>query len=227
MIPMLLLYLTRKLKEADFLSNKKSYLKRFILKLKVLLFLFISTMTYGLNTEPLNHLVFSVLKNNKVIGIININRDELGDSVTYSLKSDIDVSYVLKFNATGQETAIYKNGILVYSSIYRKLNGKVKANHRISFEAGKYHLDDSSKNQTLKLGAISKNLITLYFNEPIGIEEVFCDNLKEMVGVIPLGDGKYRVNFTKDKYNIFHYKNGRCVKIEAKSALFNVTLKPV
>jgi hypothetical protein len=48
-----------------------------------------------------------------------------------------------------------------------------------------------------------------------------------MLKVNPMGDGAYKVEFSKGKYNIFHYKNGRCTKIEAVSPMFDVTLIPV
>ena len=53
------------------------------------------------------------------------------------------------------------------------------------------------------------------------------DNHPTNPKVEPLGKGIYKVELSKGKYNIFHYKNGRCVKIEAVSPLFDVTLIPV
>jgi hypothetical protein len=69
--------------------------------------------------------------------------------------------------------------------------------------------------------------MSLYLTEPVGIATVFCDNQKEMVKVIPMGDGIYKVELSKGKYNVFHYKNGRCTKIEAVSPMFDVTLIPI
>ena len=88
-------------------------------------------------------------------------------------------------------------------------------------------MKSSKKTSILDFDNITQNLITLYFDKPNHIEEIFCDNIGEMVPVRAVGDGVFKVEFAKSKYNIFHYKNGKCTKIEAFSTLFNVTLIPI
>ena len=66
-----------------------------------------------------------------------------------------------------------------------------------------------------------------YFNEPKNITSIFCDNQKEMIQIKNLGQGKYKVEISKGKYNIFHYKNGKCVEVEAISPMYDVILKSV
>jgi hypothetical protein len=167
-----------------------------------------------------------VVKNNSVIGTINITRLTQKDSVVYSLQSNIKAKYILKFNISGKETSIYKNDVLVYSSVLRKFNNQVKANHTIIYKNKQYHLKLSGNLQPLNFNEIQQNLVMLYFKEPKGFTSIFCDNLKQMVKLKPLGNGRYKVPFSNGKHNIFHYKNGKCIKIEAKSNLFNVTLIP-
>jgi hypothetical protein len=107
------------------------------------------------------------------------------------------------------------------------LNNKVKTNHSIQYSKGEYSLKTPEKVSALNIEEIRCNLMVLYINEPIGIKSVFCDNQQEMVNVVPMGKGIYKVELSKGKYNIFHYKNGRCIKIEAVSPLYDVTLIPV
>jgi hypothetical protein len=115
---------------------------------------------------------------------------------------------------------------LIYSSVFRTVNNKIKTNHIINLKMGAYHIQFSQKKEKLLLDSIKKNLVAMYFNEPIGFQQVFCDNLSMMVPIIFKGDGVYKVSFPRGKYNLFHYKNGKCVKIEAYSPLFDVTLIP-
>lgn len=221
---MLIVFVIKRMKRTSFLSDGILNLKKLLLKLKVVLLFLIVSSSYGGNDAPSKNVTYNVVKNNKVIGTIRINQYDAGDSIIYDLESNILAKFILEFNVTGKEKSIYKNGVLVYSSVYRVVNNKVKVNHNISYSAGQYQLKSSDEVTHLKMKEIEQNLIKLYFFEPKGIETVYCDNLNQMVAVKPLGSGKYRVDFSNSAYNIFHYVNGKCVRIDANSNLFNVTL---
>ena len=174
-----------------------------------------------------NTIVYKILRNYKDIGTIEINRSVKGDSVIYNIESDVKVVFLLKFKVIGKEKYIYKNGTLIYSSLFRTLNDKIKTNHSILYESGGYSLLTPEKITPLNLDEIKCNLMVLYIKEPIGITSVFCDNQQQMVKVKPMREGIYKVELSRGKYNIFHYENGKCVKIKAVSPLYNVTLIPV
>ena len=197
----------------------------------IILFLFPLVNGYSNNEldgkEPNKSLIYNIIKNEEIIGKIEIHLSTSGDSIIYDIESDVLAKFILKFKVVGKEKYIYKNGTLVYSSLYRTLNNKVKTNHSIQYNKGKYSLQTPEKNSSLELEAIKCNLVKLYINEPVGIKSVFCDNQQQMLKVEPLGNGIYKVEFSKGKYNIFYYENGICVKIKAVSPLFDVTLIPV
>ena len=197
----------------------------------IILFLFPLVNGYSNNKldgkEPNKSLTYNIIRNDEVIGKIEIILTSRGDSIIYDIESDVLAKFILKFKVIGKEKYIYKNGTLVYSSLFRTLNDKVKTNHSIHYQGGEYSLQTPEKISPLHFEAIKCNLIRLFINEPIGIDLVFCDNQQQMVKVEPLGNGIYKVEFSRGKYNIFHYENGRCVKIEAVSLLFDVTLIPV
>ncbi len=197
-----------------------------MLKLKIVLVFLIASNAFGINDKPVKSIAYNVVRNNTVIGTIEINKYVSGDSIIYKLESNIEDKCILKFKITGREEAIYKDGILVYSSVYRTLNNKVKANHRINLNEGHYKFESSGETTTLSIKAIEQNLILLYFKEPKGIERIYCDNLNQMVNLQPQGNGMYKVDFSNGKYNIFYYQNGKCVRIDANSTLFKVTLIP-
>ncbi|WP_143144315.1 DUF6134 family protein [Flaviramulus basaltis] len=193
-----------------------------------MLFLLVATNFYAINdSHKSNVITYNVVKNNTIIGTIKINKQTFKDSITYTLESNIEARYILKFKITGEEKSIYKDDILMYSSVFRTVNNKLKTNHSISLNNGRYKLQSSKEIRILDFDSITHNLITMYFKEPIGLQNIFCDNLSQMVPVKAIRDGIYRVEFSKDKYNIFHYENGECFKIEAFSPLFDVTLIPV
>ena len=226
MIPMLILYCLRKLKKTPFFVKRIRTFKKLALRLGLLLTLMISNVSYSNTTNPNSQIVYNVVRNNTVIGTISVSRSVNNDSTVYALDSKIKAKYILKFNITGKETSVFKNGMLVYSSIFREVNNRVKANHSVVYQNEQYHLKNEKGFKELDLNKIHRNLVTLYFKEPKGETKVFCDNAKSMSNIESIGNGKYRVSFPNGKYNVFHYKNGSCIKIEANSTLFSVTLIP-
>lgn len=228
MIPALILYLIRRFKRKSDPSKECATLKKLVLKLKSVLFFVVVACSFAFTSVSSSKaLKYYVVKNNEIIGTIEMSKSSFDDSIVYNLESNIKAKFLLKFNITGKEKSIYKNGLLIYSSVLRTLNNKTKVNHRIIFKGEKYKLQSDKRDEVLNFNLIKHNLIMLYFNEPLGVTTVFCDNLKEMVTVSSLGKGKYKVDFSSGKHNIFHYKNGKCIKIEAISPLFDVTLIPV
>ena len=228
MIPLLILYVLKR--QNVILVNEKRLLKfkSTLQKVLVLVVLTVFTCAQGSNNPDMETpKVFRIVKNDKVIGTINMVMKVNGDSITYDSESQINVKLLLKFEITGKEKSVFENGVLVYSSIYRKLNNKVKSNHIIERRGDYYNLNDNNKTKVLEINGIEQNLISLYFKEPKNISSIFCDNQKEMIPIKNLGQGKYKVEISKGKYNIFHYVNGKCVEVEAVSPMFDVILKPV
>ena len=199
---MLIVYVIRRMKKTSFLYRKLNGLKKLALKLKILLFLLALSISYGANTNTKSHIKYHVVRNNAVIGTIQISCHNKDDLTTYSLESHIVAKYILKFNISGKETSIFKDGFLVYSSVFRTLNNKVKTDHTIVYKNGQYQLRLLEDLKRLEVYKIQKNLVTLYFNEPKEVKEIFCDNLKQMVRIQPLGHGRYKVFFINVIFDI-------------------------
>jgi hypothetical protein len=209
----------------EVLTKNIRHIKCFAIRMIVLFFLFVLTGVYanegGDNPKSLT---YYVVKNDNIIGTINVSIDAFGDSTIYVLEGAVKTKYLMTFDVSSREKSIYNKGMLVYSSIYRTMNKKIKANHSIRFNGGQYDLKTANKLQVLNCDRIRSNLITLFFKEPLNVKKIYADNSRKFVDVTSLGDGRYKVQFSGGKYNIFHYKNGKCIKIEATSSLFNVTL---
>jgi len=199
------------------LKNLKGLLLRSISLSILLLFI--------INSNAQNHnLSFEVWKNKSLIGFISIKEKIVSDSVVYDLSSEIKAKVLVKFDVSGVEKTIFKNGLLVYSSVYRKLNSKEKVNKELHFIDGKYFLINGGRKRALSINKVRGNLVTLYFYEPINISQVYCDNHNAMANVVLLETGKYQVTFPDGSYNIFYYKNGKCKKVDAFTSLYQVQL---
>ena len=227
MIPMLIFYLIKRFRKIRFSLKDTLKPKKSFVKLKILILFFtLSNVQAHNKIDEISTLTYNVVRNDNVIGTIKIFKNSKDNATIYLLESNITAKFILKFNISGKEKSVFKNGILVYSSVFRKLNNKVKVDHNITYKKGQYKLQTFNKVKPLNLDSIKQNLITLYFEEPIGLNTIFCDNLKQNVKVEKIAHGVYKVEFENGKHNTFYYKKGRCVKIKASSNLFNVTLIP-
>lgn len=223
MLVAMFILLMRKLNRKYSVLSKFKNIKGIILKTRIL---FIALLIFWIESSPAQdqNLSFEVWKNKSLIGIISMTEKVNSDSVVYHSASEIKAKVIISFKVTGIEKAIYKNGVLVYSSIYRKLNSKEKVNKELHLNDGKYYLINKGRKRSLTLNKIMDNLVTLYFYEPIKISQVYCDNHHSMASVVLLDSGKYQVIFPDGSYNIFYYQNGKCKKVDAFTSLYEVQL---
>jgi len=232
MLPILILYVAKKFGLSFSQSNRFEAFKRLYLKIVVLIIMSIVVKSNAStflndNNESKSVTVFNVVKNDKIIGTIEITKQQYNNTVTYNVKSEINAKFILKAKVVGKETYVFKNGILEYSSLYRTLNNKVKVNQSLVYENGNYHLKKIDRDKPLDLNEIQQNLVTLYFSEPKDTKTIYWDLQSEMINIECIRQGVYRVQFSNGKYNTFYYENGQCVKIDAISPLFTVTLIPM
>ena len=225
MLIMLLIYAYKKIfKNSNFVDRIAAF-SRIGFKIKYIIPFFLLSMSSSDKEVPkVEKVSFSIIKKNSTIGYIDIEKQSLNETTTYIINSEVNAKVIFNFNAIGKEKSIYKKDTLIYSSIYRKLNNKVKLNQSLSFINGKYLLKEENKNELLNIDIINRNLVTLFFNEPNGIQEIYTDKYKQMVKIDPIGDRKYKLILPNKSINIYHYENGKCTTIDVVGSFFKVKL---
>jgi len=170
-------------------------------------------------------IVFDIINKGKSIGYIVVEKISSQNTTIYNVSSEVETSILLKFKAKGEERSVYRNDTLIYSSIYRKLNNKVKANQTLKFNNGSYAIVKGKNKYTPNIDAITCNLVVLFFEEPYGIKQVYCDKLKTHLDIIKIDKGKFKVKFPNGSYNVYNYKNGKIDYVDAIGTFFKVKLK--
>ena len=225
MIIILLIYGYKKIFKKSHSFDIVTALKKLVFKIKYIIpfFLLAYTGVYNETTE-VEKISFSVINKDSNIGYIDIEKASLDKTTTYTIDSEVKVKVVFSFNAVGREKTIYKNDTLIYSSIYRKLNNKVKLDQSLSLINGKYFLNTKNKKEEINIDIISSNLVTLFFFEPVGIHKIYSDKFKKMVKITPIGKGMYKVVLPNKSISIYHYKNGKCTTIDVVGSFFKIKL---
>ena len=167
---------------------------------------------------------FKIMKNDKNIGILQIEKRETAPFTNYQLSSRIEASFIKKFRIKARESFRYKNGQLIYSSVERSINEKVKGSKELVYKEDRYIIKDEKGSRVLANTTINSNLVQLYFEEPLDIYSVYCDNQQAMVEVKKVGNNQYRIDFPDGASNIFNYQSGKCVQVDVLGKFFRVEL---
>lgn len=225
MLIMLLIYTFKKVFKKSYSFEITSVLKKLIFKIKYIIPFFLLAYTSINNeTTEVEKISFNIIKKNSRIGYIDIEKTSLNKITTYTLDSEVKVKVVFNFSAIGREKSIYKDDTLIFSSIYRKLNNKVKLNQSLFFVNGKYLLKKKNKKEKINIDVINSNLVTLFFYEPVGIQEIYSDKYKKMVKITPIGNSRYKIVLPNKSTSIYHYENGKCTMIDVVGSFFKVKL---
>lgn len=192
----------------------------------VLVWLIFSLLSIKASSQE-RQLTFGVWRNKARIGTISVDENIYKDQTVYLVQSEIKFRMVIGFNIVATEKTVFENGILTYSSLYRKINDKEKVNKSLSYSNGIYRIKYGNTIKALKLDTLRHNLVNLYLIQPNFIKKVYCDNHQSVSEVVKLAEGKYKVTMADGSYNIFYYRNGACIKVEVNNPMFCVQLIPL
>lgn len=200
-------------------------LKSILLNIKYLVpFLLLSMLNSNNELNNSENKIFDIVNKKGSVGFIEIERIVNDNTTTYNINSQVETRILLRFKAKGKEKAVFRNDTLIFSSIYRKLNNKVKVNQIITLEDKSYFVNTNKNIEQLNINVIKCSLVMLYFEEPKGVDKVYCEKLKTFLNIVPMKNGTYKVNFSNGSYNIFHYVRGNCTMVEAVGSFYNVKL---
>ena len=225
MLLLLILQLIRKLKSKGFDFDLNRIVKQLLFKIKYAFPFLLLSMSYS-DSDVIKEerIAFEIINKDKPVGYIIVEKIINSDITTYIIKSEVETRFVIKFTAKGKEESVYRNDTLIYSSIYRKLNKKVKINQSIKLVDGMYSSTKGKHKSNLNIGVINCNLVMLFFKEPQNVDKVYCDKLKKNLKILKIKTGVYKVNFPNKSYTIYHYNKGLLSHIEAVGSFYNVRM---
>ncbi|MCM8570000.1 hypothetical protein NE848_11460 [Gramella jeungdoensis] len=206
---------------------KEWYHKKSVYYFKTLLILLIGLLICSVSKAQQSQVKFNILKNDKSIGTIVIEKKEYSPYTDYEVFSRIEVSFIKKFRVNATEKFRYKNDQLIFSSVNRSINENQKAIKELVFKKGSYLITEGDSRRIFEYPKITSNLVLLYFSEPKDINSVYCDNLQMMVDIQKTGENQYRIDFPNGVSNLFHYQDGRCIQVDVHGTFFKARLHKI
>lgn len=164
---------------------------------------------------------YSIVRNGKAVGSIAVMRTDSQNRVHYRMESLVKTRFIINFSASAWEETAFENGLMVSSSIYRKLNGTEKVNRRTVLDKNRYLVTNYNSVETKNSFPVDFNTLCLYFKEPLNVASVYSENFQCFLPINDNGQHIYTISLPDGASNIYHYKNGICQEIEIRHPLYS------
>jgi len=228
MIPVLIIWLIKHYREknkgkiaAVAPKTAKKYLPFVAAILLLVILLIFSTNSYSQN-KTFNYLI---IRNGDKVGSLLFSETSRGDLDYLKMESDVKTRLIFTFTAHASEEAVYNNGILLRSSIYRRLNGTEKANKQHQATGNRQYLIRTGERSDLtKTYPITYNMLSLYSKEPENISKVYSDNFQTFLAIEKASSHKYKITLPDGNYNYYYYKNGILNLVEVHHSFYSANI---
>jgi hypothetical protein len=170
-------------------------------------------------------LEYNIKRNGDVVGSIHFIQGVAGNRTVLTMESEVNTRFIFNFKAKAKEEVIYDNGIMTWSSIFRKLNGNVKIDKKTKANGNVYTVYKGSKTETLTNFPIRYNMLSVYISEPVNITKVYSDNFQQQIDIQKIAEHHYKIKFPDGNYSEYFYTNGICSKVEVHHTLYRATIE--
>lgn len=202
----------------------KDSIYRLLGNLLIRLLLFLPMVSLAQNVK----LNYKIMQGRNDIGWLRIEKKITENKEELLLVSEIKTKVILPITMFTKESSTFENGKLIYSSQFRKTNGSTKLDKQTKLVADKYEVLENGEKVELAFTIINTNLLSLYFQEPITSNLVYCDKQQCFAKITKTADGGYKMKFPNGNSNCFYYKEGICTKISIEHSFYSaeIILKP-
>ena len=191
-----------------------------------LIFLFLLLLLMSLFAFPqFTKLEYSIKRKGSEIGTMSFSQYYSGNKTMFKMESEIKTRFIFLITAKVLEEAVYENGIMIWSTVYQKLNSNERVNKKTKLMGRNYVVTKGQQSETISSYPIQFNMVCLYISEPLRISKVYSDNFQQFLDIQTLGDHHYKITFPDGNYNEYYYTNGLCSKVEENHLFYNSTLE--
>jgi hypothetical protein len=170
-------------------------------------------------------LEYNIKRNGDIVGNIHFIQRVTGSRTVLTMESEVNTRFIFNFKAKAKEETIYDNGIMTWSSIFRKLNGNVKADKKTKAVGNAYTIYKENKTETLNNYPIRYNMLSVYLTEPLNVSKVYSDNFQQQMAIQKIAAHHYKIKFPDGNYNEYYYTNGICSKVEIHHSMYRATIE--
>jgi hypothetical protein len=223
MIPTMIILLLRRYRkshpqECEVLRIKIFSMARIILLTLIAICFFVTAQAQE------KSLAYSISRNGSNIGNMKVKEVQAGNTISLRMDTKVKASLVFSFTATAMEEAVYEKGVMVYSSIYQKMNGSEKVNKQTK-KVGAHYVIASRGTEDSLHKPIYYNMVCLYTHEPLRTTQIYSDKFQKFLAIETISDHHYRIRFPDGNANEYYYQDGLCLRVKVDHAFYSVTFE--
>jgi hypothetical protein len=185
-----------------------------------LLLILLLSLVIGAHSQSRN---YTVTRKGGEIGWVSLEKKTDSNGTLISFASEVRTSFIITFSSSAKEISEFRDGKLQHSYFYRTTNGNIKADRHTRFTGNNYEVDNPSSNRKLNIPPVTYNTLCMYFQEPVGIKQVYSDNCQCLLDITKEADGSYSIT-TDGATNQFYYLYGICYRVKIDSRFYSATL---
>jgi hypothetical protein len=224
MIPTIIFFLLRRYKRQN--PAKAERIELFVAKAtKSILLIVLCNAIAGFALSQEKNLNYDIKRNGNSVGNIRFSQNSSGNRTILKMETEVKTRFIFTFIAKSREETIYENGIMTWSSFYRKMNGNVKADKKTKASGSGYTIFNGAKTEILNNYPIRYNMLSIYTVEPVNIGKVYSDNFQQFLDIQKLALHHYKIKFPDDNYCEYFYNNGICSKVQIHHSLYSATIE--
>lgn len=171
---------------------------------------------------------FDVYIRDRKSGEVQVNKLCTSGYCHYAITGSSSYYFVTHFDVEFLVSASYNNkGLLIQASSQHSVNGKVRSNSYTE-EAGKdYRVTINEQTKLIKEQDIKFSTVQLYFKEPKDVKRVYSERFGQFLDIAPKEgqEGVYVLNLPNEKQSVYHYKEGKLVKVDIDEGVASSSLR--
>ena len=161
------------------------------------------------------------------VGEFSVTQKNKNGNVNIEAITDVKVNLLFSYRVKYIQNTVYEQGVLKSSNVKTYKNGKLNSNTVLKQEKDAYLLV-ADGDTTVINGSITYSGSLLYFNEPLGIKQLYKERTAEMRQITLLSEHIYVVNDEKEReLNRYIYKDGVLEYAKMRHTLGTLELKRV
>lgn len=134
---------------------------------------------------------YKIMSDDDHVGHLIASKRADGEHLKYEISSDVTIRILFKIQMTNEIQAVFKDGILIYSSATLFMNGRVYSDTKIEKANGYYTVSKDGHETKIYTNAIRSSSAKLYFVEPVGEEVSLSETEGELKDLDIQGVQKY------------------------------------
>jgi hypothetical protein len=168
---------------------------------------------------------YDILHNGEIKGALSLYQNTVGNTTHIKIESLVKTRFIIRINVESIEEAIFQDGILIFSSLHRIINGNESVNQQIQAKGPNYKMTGGTVIKNLPDYPIYYSILSLYYQEPTHINRVYSDNFNQYVQVSRVAANKYKISFPNGNYNYYTYKNGICTTVDINQTFYSIQFR--